>query len=444
MIELRRRYGTVSGGGEQPPRLPAGYQEVEYLEKNSTTSYIKLGINIKANKLYSTRVDFEFSGNRNGNQNACIDGYYGTNPSVGYPLYASVIVPKNEDRLYSNLTNVSKETLNVVYNVNIKERHVVEFNTINGSFIDGIKVSSETLKTDTDYSTENSFFLFTRGAYDGAIIVEHFLGKIYSYIFYEDGVAIRNLIPCRRIFDNEKGMYDIVNDVFYTNAGTGEFLCGPDVHYNLPPEYQQVEWIGTGESNELPHILTDIYPSPTLGYKFECAIPTAAHKELPAYDYVILGCDTSWNGGGYSIGFNNDYSSFLGVFFHKDGSMISQLSLTGIQPENDVFTEYKYAGGNCFINGKVVRIEHTFNNDSKLLKICIFGVNRANVGVVYNQGKIRIKPIYFFDGKENNAVAYLYPCYRKKDDVAGMYDIVNNVFYTNAGTGTFEVGPLVI
>ena len=32
------------------------------------------------------------------------------------------------------------------------------------------------------------------------------------------------------------------------------------------------------------------------------------------------------------------------------------------------------------------------------------------------------------------------PCYRKSDSVAGMYDRVNRVFYTNDGSGTFAVG----
>lgn len=34
----------------------------------------------------------------------------------------------------------------------------------------------------------------------------------------------------------------------------------------------------------------------------------------------------------------------------------------------------------------------------------------------------------------------LIPCYRKLDNVAGMYDLVNGVFYTNQGTGSFIVG----
>ena len=35
----------------------------------------------------------------------------------------------------------------------------------------------------------------------------------------------------------------------------------------------------------------------------------------------------------------------------------------------------------------------------------------------------------------------LVPCYRKADNVAGMYDLVTKAFFTNAGTGSFTVGP---
>ena len=33
------------------------------------------------------------------------------------------------------------------------------------------------------------------------------------------------------------------------------------------------------------------------------------------------------------------------------------------------------------------------------------------------------------------------PCYRKSDNVLGMYDIVEGEFYTNSGTGQFLAGP---
>ena len=40
----------------------------------------------------------------------------------------------------------------------------------------------------------------------------------------------------------------------------------------------------------------------------------------------------------------------------------------------------------------------------------------------------------------NEVVRNFIPCYRKSDGVRGLYDKVNNVFYTNSGTGTFAIG----
>ena len=50
----------------------------------------------------------------------------------------------------------------------------------------------------------------------------------------------------------------------------------------------------------------------------------------------------------------------------------------------------------------------------------------------------RVYNLQIFDN--NNLVRYFIPCYRKSDSVIGMYDIVNGVFYTNQGSGTFLKG----
>lgn len=51
--------------------------------------------------------------------------------------------------------------------------------------------------------------------------------KIYNFKVYTDSMAttpIYEYIPAIRNADGEIGIYDIINDVFYTNAGTGTFL----------------------------------------------------------------------------------------------------------------------------------------------------------------------------------------------------------------------------
>ena len=44
---------------------------------------------------------------------------------------------------------------------------------------------------------------------------------------------------------------------------------------------------------------------------------------------------------------------------------------------------------------------------------------------------------------DNTLELDLIPAIRKSDNVAEMYDIINDNFYTNSGTGTFTVGSNV-
>ena len=50
--------------------------------------------------------------------------------------------------------------------------------------------------------------------------------KIYRFRCEENGVAVRDMYPCKRDSDDVLGMYDVVNDVFYDNDGSGTFTGG--------------------------------------------------------------------------------------------------------------------------------------------------------------------------------------------------------------------------
>lgn len=54
-------------------------------------------------------------------------------------------------------------------------------------------------------------------------------GKLYDCKIYDNGVLVRDFVPCYRKSDNEIGLYDTVNDEFYSNQGKETFLKGPDV-----------------------------------------------------------------------------------------------------------------------------------------------------------------------------------------------------------------------
>ena len=47
--------------------------------------------------------------------------------------------------------------------------------------------------------------------------------KLYSVIFTDGSLMVRDFVPVIRKSDNKPGMYDRVTKQFFTNAGTGEF-----------------------------------------------------------------------------------------------------------------------------------------------------------------------------------------------------------------------------
>lgn len=58
----------------------------------------------------------------------------------------------------------------------------------------------------------------------------HSSAKLYWCKIYDSWTLVRELIPCYRKSDSVIWMYDLVNDVFYINAGSGNFIKGPDVN----------------------------------------------------------------------------------------------------------------------------------------------------------------------------------------------------------------------
>ena len=53
--------------------------------------------------------------------------------------------------------------------------------------------------------------------------------KVYRLKLYENDSLVREYVPCYRESDNEIGLYELVNKVFYPNNGAGSFNKGSDV-----------------------------------------------------------------------------------------------------------------------------------------------------------------------------------------------------------------------
>lgn len=107
--------------------------------------------------------------------------------------------------------------------------------------------------------------------------------------------------------------------------------------------------------------------------------------------------------------------------------------------------EIYYSGGTLRYYGSITGLN---NSGSTANKKIIAGTLTAN-GTDFAIG--RYSPDYVHKGKiwdvlvyrmgSNPIYRHYVPCYRKADNVAGYYELMRGVFYTNQGTGTIGVGP---
>ena len=204
------------------------------------------------------------------------------------------------------------------------------------------------------------------------------------------------------------------------------------VGYNvcLPSEYQRVEYL---ESTGTQYIDTGfIDNTPNVGYYVKYQNSKNTSKDgcvmgvlnpnrvvLCNYAYAVI----SWKESGVGLdgsdktlttqddivesyaNFCND--GFRKILVNKEQKVYSAIS--GITTTNNV---------SCYI----------FSSHFNRTQSDSYG--NVNGMRIYN-AKISLN---------GDIVRNMIPCYRKSDSVAGMYDTVNGVFYTNQGTGNFVLG----
>lgn len=177
--------------------LPSGYRKLRYLESTGT-QYIQLNFGNDIDKQY--RVDFQV--------NRASSWIMGSVVSAGYVGDFGIA------------TNTIRFSTSYVTGLNLSNaRHIVEVDK-SGYSIDGISTNWTTPVTSAS-SYYGNIRLFCANA---SSLTPY--GIIYRFETYDytTGNLTMQLIPALRIADSKPGLYDVVNNDFYTNAGSGEFL----------------------------------------------------------------------------------------------------------------------------------------------------------------------------------------------------------------------------
>lgn len=192
-------------------QVPDEYTQVEYLESTGT-QYIDTGY-------YHTtsRTNYELDITITSLSRSYQTLFGSRNTHDGNEAYYVGVY--RDGQTYGCIGGNKKDPLG--WNITIGQRYLVNINPSIGVSVNGTSYSIP-YTASVFYSKPD--YIFALNQNDNTI--EYGSAKLYRMKILDNNALVRNFIPCYRNGDNKPGLYDTVNGVFYTNQGTGEFICG--------------------------------------------------------------------------------------------------------------------------------------------------------------------------------------------------------------------------
>ena len=194
-------------------------------------------------------------------------------------------------------------------------------------------------------------------------------------------------------------------EIFFNNQDVKKLIYNNDVVWEkkrLPVEYQEVEYI---ESTGTQYIDTNYTPN----------------QNTKAY--------TKFNSDTLNSGLYSSSNKFTAYINPKGNWRFGSTTVLITSSSGVLYTSVQDKTG-VIINETDVYNYGTVTDFT----------STATLKLMFNSTGFKGK-IYEFKLYDNDIlVRNFIPCYRKSDNVAGMYDIVTGKFFTNIGTGSFAVG----
>lgn len=381
---------------EPTGRLPKGYTELTYIESTGT-QYINTGVPHSLTRKIKLDATLRYT-NVSGTQ---IMGFSG---NAGYAI--GVANGKWWDMSGSSIA----ATVETMYSISLFTNGTTFQKTVNNTTVSGSRA---------EYSQAKNMLLFA--AWDtmsASVVSYHFHSKMYDARIYVDGVLVRDFIPCINP-DGAVGLYDLVTKAFFGNSGTGSFVAGA-IPRELPEGYTQVEYI---QSSGTQYIDT--------GFK-----PNQDTRVVCKAQYTDISGSFCLFGARYSVSERRyDFLVTSKQFFSEYNS--NSGSYTTLPATTDVLEIDKNKNVTT-ING-VTHSTHNYVAFQAPCNMLLFAENTNNSPHLQAKAKI-----YCFQIYDNGVLARDYvPC-KNSGGVFGLYDLANDVFYQNAGSGTFAAGEEVV
>lgn len=320
------------------------------------------------------------------------------------------------------LTSIGATTTRSTANTNIHEFVLDAPNAM--AYIDGVGVTTgETFSV----AIPGNVILFSRGRGDYTPPLDYNVAyskvnmKIYSCKIWDNNILVRDYIPVRK--GTVGYLYDRVSGKLFGNAGTGDFVLGPDV---VPVEYLQ--------SDGGQYIDTGFVATSTTKVQSSCALLRAA-STYPA----MWGARTISKVNDFQIYYN---TSIVGgtptAIVLRTGTSDKRVSRTDIGETTllgarlDITAE----SGSLTVNGyNFTTPAFNFTTPHSLLAFCEY-----TGGTIQNFGAFKYWTLNIWDN--GDPVRKFAPVRVGSGSTweGAMMDTLTRRIYRNAGTGAFTYG----
>ena len=384
--------------------------EVEYLESTGT-QYINTGI-YGTEDLETELICQQLQRNSESNGKG-IFGTFNSTTANSYYLYQEGSTNSHWQVGFGNFLNTSTEIdLN---------KHTFNFSNYK-VYMDGVVIAN--LTAGSMNTTPQTLLLFNLHNASGGIY-DSLPQRFYRAMFVKSGVLIGDFIPA--IDENGVGyMFDRVSHTIFDNAGKGNF--------NYPPI--ELEYL---EATKTQYINTGVVPTSSMNVKIDFYVPSTA-PNLEQHILGAMGGAGSQNGSRYQ---------FLGVLKNAGDRW------------RTAYGELTAADNNWgrAIYDEKVHFDVTLQKGTST--VYINNSATPDWTFTYEEDVITTSPIYMFALNNSGTTALLSACRVYSCSIshngtllrdfipvfyngsASMWDKVNNIFYPNAGTGSFVAGKIL-
>lgn len=397
--------------------LPAGYTPLEYI-RSTGTQYINTGI--------APTVDLEvdmvasFQGNQDSSWDCMLHAGNGdmTSGTYGLRLFGDSYHLQVCYSMYGSGGSTSSSYNNPT--VSIVPNQVYTIRTTNQTLtLDGVTTTGTPSPINF---TPVSYPMYLFAGNSSGSMWRRVRATLYSLRLTVGGEIVRDFIPALNP-ENVPGLYDTVSQTFFTNIGTGTFdyklLPQEGLPSGLPSGYTSLKYLA---SSGTQYINTGVAPD-TIETKVEIQYQYTGNKGT-GFDSII----GSRSGGNMNARFYPSSCNGTSAVRHILGATVLQTTYD----TNSVHTVlFNMADRSCFVdNVNIGNLGTSFAPHSQ--PMYMFGLNCEG-----NLSYASLSRIYYCKIWKNNAlIRHFVPCL-DSNSRPGFYDLVEGVFYTNAGSGTF-------